>query len=144
MKYTNFHRGGPLAPVVCSKFGRHVLMFVDISLRFIARDFRVDFFNARTIARFCNQFTHGQKTIGIVTFSYTKSFRLVDTGRHCNSRPVTLISSKRIVLATLKLHAISLVLDLTFFKVGLYSLGCSEFFFIRIYVSGNGILLGKK
>ena len=42
MKYTNFHRGGPLAPVACSKFGRHVLMFVDISLCFIARDFRVD------------------------------------------------------------------------------------------------------
>ena len=40
-------------------------MFVDISLRFIARDFRVDLFKARAIARFRNQFTRGQKTIGI-------------------------------------------------------------------------------
>ena len=39
-------------------------MFVDISLRFIARDFRVDFFKARAIARFWNQFARGQKTVG--------------------------------------------------------------------------------
>ena len=39
-------------------------MFVDISLRFITRDFRVDFFKARAIARFRNQFARSQKTIG--------------------------------------------------------------------------------
>ena len=39
-------------------------MFVDNSLRFTARYFRVDFFKARAIARFRKQLARVQKTIG--------------------------------------------------------------------------------
>ena len=57
---------GQLTPVARSKLDT---LFVDISLRFIPRDFRVDFFKARDIARFRNQFARGQKPQG-ATFNW--------------------------------------------------------------------------
>ena len=44
---------------------------------YVARDFRIDFFKARAIARFRNQFARGQKTTG----SYFVKITLCRTSR---------------------------------------------------------------